>query len=416
MRSNRPRLTCAALLLAAMLSGCWDRVQLEDMAYVIAMGVDLADNGRLIVSLRLAEMQQMSMGVLGHPVTEPDQATQVLSAESDTITNAIYILNGAMTRRLDLRHLRTVIVGEPLARQGLEPVVMEMFRSPWSRGTTRLVQVRGGRALDNMKDFQPVAELNPARAQEGLILQAKYLHLTPPVRMHHFVARLAAPGNDPILPAAAVNPWIQPGFQEPRHRLDTSAMPGELPRGGGNPVEVIGTAVFQRDKLTGFLNVDETQMLLALRGQMGKAYITLPDPAAPERWVSLRLHQENVPRYEAWFKSGRPRVAVRLLFEAELLAVPSGVDFTERALREQLDTAVTDYTKQTLWQVLEKLRVWEADPVGFGNLFRGDFSTWKDWAAYDWPKHVPDLQVEVQAEVRTRRFGLHSGPDRTGTR
>lgn len=132
----------------------------------------------------------------------------------------------------------------------------------------------------------------------------------------------------------------------------------------------------------GYLNVDETQMLLALRGQMGKAYITFPDPKAPDQMVTMRFHQENLPEFRASLRWDRPHVAVRLLFEGEVLAISSGHDYVPPQERERLAAAARAHAESTLRGVLDKLRKWGADPVGFGHLVRGRFPTWEDWVTY----------------------------------
>lgn len=407
------RRVAALLALALLFSGCWDRQELEDQAYIIIMGVDRDEDAQLLVSARVALVQPLSSGVLGGTV-EVQQvypAAQYASARASTIMHAIHIMNGGMARRLDLRHLRTVLIGEEAGRAGIEPVVMELMRNPVARGTTALVQVRG-RAADLLYPSAADGDVNPARKAEGYLLQAKALHLTPPVRLHQFAMHLAAPGGDPFLAAVALNPQVQAGNTEARGGAQDSALPGELPRTGGDILDAVGTAVFRRDCLAGFLTVDETQMLLALRGEMGKAYVTLPDPEQPDAMITMRLHQENVPQMQAEFSGGRPRVAVRILFEGEILAAPGGTDYTRPDARQRLEQAAGRFTEANMRRVLDRLRGWGADPVGFGHLFRGRFARWEEWEAFDWAGRIPDLHVEVAVDVRVRRYALTLGSDR----
>ncbi len=414
MRVNR-RAAVALLLLAVLLGGCWDRVEVEDQAFIIVLGIDRGrQEGQLLVTAGVALPQSMSTGVLGgasRPAT-PRMEMARLSAEAGTVTQALHVLNAGMTRRLELRHLRAVVVGDALSRAGLEPVVMEMIRSPMARGAVMLTLVKGT-AAEAMANLQPVAELNPARVVEGLILMGKQLHLRPPVRMLHFIARLTAPGDDPFLPAGAVNPQVRaPSGAAPPAGLFRSALPGEVPRQGGNPLDFVGTAIFRRDRLVGYLTVDETQMLLAMRGEMGKAYMTFPDPARPDRPLTLRLHQENKPRYETGFRDGRPYARVGMIFEAETLAIPGGTDYSREDARQQLEHALNRQLERATRALVKKLREWGADPLGLGNRFRRYFPTWQDWVEYDWRSHVPELQTDVGVDVRIRRYGLTTGPDR----
>lgn|GEM_PF-526789 len=362
----------AVVCLALLLSGCWDRRELESSAYIIDLGVDRAPSGRLLITGRIALLAGLAPGVRGASMSAGERlSATILTAEGQTLTNALYIMNGSMSRRLDFRHMRAVLVGEELAREGVEPYVMELIRLPEVRQTASFVQCRG-RATDVIQASRPVAEINPAKLEEDYLLQAKHLHMTPPTRLHHVVSRIAANGGDPMTAAAAINPGVEAGEMEPREG-STSALPGELPRGGGNPVGRVGTAIFRRDKLRGFVNVDQTQMLLAMRGEMGKACLTMPDPYEPEAAITIRLHQENLPQLRHGFRGQKPWVQERLLFEAEVLAVPSGVNYVAPPARERLEEHIRAFVERAGREVLDQLQEWEADPIGYGHLFRSNF-------------------------------------------
>lgn len=400
--------------LAGFLTGCWDRSQLEDRYYVIKLGLDRRPDGQVLVSAQIAMTPYLSAGLLHGSAesTEAMVACHTLATVANSIPQAMHMLNASLTRSLTLRHLRAVLVGEELGRDGVEPVLMQLWRDPEARGTPLVAQVRAGTAHDVLQECKPLGEVNVARVPEGILSQQKRFHLSPPIRLHQFLMRLAAPGGDPIMPVVALNPNMN-GTPADLSYTGESVKAGEMPRLGGNAFEFLGTAIYHEDKLVGFLNVDETQMLLALRGEMGKTYVSFPDPAVPDRLVSLRFQQENLPKYQVWFVDGKPRVKVRILLEGEVLAIPSGTDYVPPDARKRLEVAAVTAAETTLRQLLSRLRQWEADPVGFGHLFRGHFANWDQWTAHNWEDRVGDLQVDVTVDMRIRRYGLYTGPDRT---
>lgn len=402
------------ILLAVLLTGCWDRIQLEDQYYIVKLGLDQADDGQILVSAQVAATAYLGTGVLegSSEATEATTACYTLTTVAGTITHAIHRLNGSSTRSLTLKHLGAVIIGEKLGREGIEPYVMELWRQAPARSTALIAQMRQGTARRLLEECQPQGELNVARVPEGVLLQQKRYHLAPPVRLHHVVSRIAAPGGDAYMPSVAINPG-RTGSLEDFADGRQSALAGEVPRLGGNPWDFVGTAIYRQDRLAGFLTADETQMLLALRGEMGKAYISFPDPAHPNRLVTMRFQQENLPQYRTFLQKGKPRVRGRLLFEGELLATPGGTDYVPAESRVKLEQAAVRMADQTIRTLLTKLREWGADPVGFGHKFRNQFADWPAWVAYDWRSHIPDLEVDVTTEMRIRRYGMYTGPDRT---
>lgn len=403
-------------MLSCLFTGCWDRSQLEDNYYVIKLGLDRYDETRLLVSVQVAITPYLTSGVLGGGVQtdDPASACHTMTTLAGTVTQAIHMLNSSLTRSLSMKHLRAVIIGEELAREGVEPVMMELWRESTVRGTALTAQARGKTAQEVLTSCRSIGEVNLARVPEGYLLQHKRYHLAPPVRTHHFMTRMAAEGGDPYLPAVGINPLTEgtPGDLTGRQR---SALPGEMPRLGGNPVEFLGTAVFRKDRLAGFLNVDETQMMLALRGEMGKAYVTFPDPDWPEKRITMRFQQENLPKYQATMLGGKPHIRIRLLFEGELLAAPGGTDWVPPENRVRLEEAASREAEDRIKELVSRLRQWRADPVGFGHLYRSQFARRDQWEQFRWRERLDrkELAVDCSVQMRIRRYGLYTGPDAT---
>ncbi len=200
------------------------------------------------------------------------------------------------------------------------------------------------------------------------------------VRLQHVLTHLQTPGVGPIVPLAAVNPAAlgQPADLPPLTGASLKA--GEFPRSGGSPAEHAGTAVFRGDRLVGTITVDETAALLALRGEMGKVYNSLPDPLAPGHLLTLRIHQENIPQVRTAFVGGRPVVTVHMQVEGEILGAPAEADYTAPANKVKLeqDVAQRMQDEQFAPLIAKVYRQWGADPVGFGLLFRPRFVTVDD--------------------------------------
>jgi spore germination protein KC len=316
-----------------------------------------------------------------------------------------------LARIITLEHVRWVAFGEDVARQGLSPLLSEFLRNNQIRRGIGMYVFRG-RTVEGFLANCPVSDTNALKFFEGLRLVQKRFHLAPPWTLQHFYTRLMSPGLDPSLPAVAVSAEAKAKLGAELPELgERSLKAGETPRAGGNPDEHMGTAVFRGDKLAGMLTVDETQGLLALRGEMGKAYASVPDPKEPQRRVSMRVHQENKPKYRAYFAGNRPHVDVQMQLEGEILSTPGTTNYTQRDNRRLLEKHIARYLEQnTFVPLLARLhKEWGADPAGFGQLFRTRFPTHDAWLDYNWSKHVPDLEVTVTVDMYVRRFGLLLG-------
>ncbi|HEY3366252.1 MAG TPA: Ger(x)C family spore germination protein [Symbiobacteriaceae bacterium] len=397
------RAVLVTLALTFLLTGCWDRVEIEDQIFPIAIAVDKGVVHKYRMAVRIPMVGTIRTGMLGGERSKT--TSEIVTVEAESVVQGIFTANATATRRFTLRHLRGIAVGEDLAREGLGDLYMELSRNGEVRDTAAFFVVRGS-AVEFLKLARYPGEINPGKLAEGLLLVEKHLHMSPPIRLQHMLNRSGLLGVDPFAPVFGINRGVTGESQPPG--TTASAIAGDLYRLDGNPAELAGTGIFRDTRLVGYLTVDETQALLALRGEMGKAYMTFPDPFRPGDKIQIRFHQENKPKVRPSFNGQGPQVTIRLLFEGEVL---SGTEnFWDPAVRRRLEEAARHHMEQQVQSVLAKTIKWGADPVGFGLRFRSRFATWDDWSRYHWRTQVPKLKVTVTSEMRIRRFGLTLAP------
>lgn len=407
------------LALALLLGGCWDRKEIEDTAYVVSIGVDRADEREFLWTFRIVRAETLPVGMLSTAERGEDpMASEIITVRGSSLEQGIQLLQASSTRLVTLDQVRYIVFGEEMARAGLGPLVSQLLRHNEVRRNVG-VAVTPGRAVDVLVQNRPVGEANPVKMMEGLLLVQRHAHLSPPVRLHHFYSRLLAPGADSLMPLIAINEMASepPGADLPP-MAGRSLQGGEFPRAGGNPVELAGTAVFRGDRLAGTLTVDETAALLALRGEMGKVYNSVPDPRDPQHQITFRIHQENKPQYRISFRGTRPVIQIKLLFEGEVLSVLGDTDYSLPPNRRALEEATARHLEGTNFKPLiaKVYGEWGADPAGLGHLYRMRFATFDDWVAYRWGDHVQEAEVTVEVELMIRRFGLLLGNPQHGGR
>lgn len=71
------------LLAVIFISGCWDRTEMNDIAFVTATALDLADNGNIICYLQIAAPTSSKGGMSGGGSSN-NQGSYVVFAEGKT--------------------------------------------------------------------------------------------------------------------------------------------------------------------------------------------------------------------------------------------------------------------------------------------------------------------------------------------
>ena len=88
-----------ALAVPFFLTGCWDKKDPEDRAFIITLGVDAAENGCHFTFA---------------PANIETGEAEIYAAESETLSGAVAQVDTYTSRKTDLGQLKTVILGEGL--------------------------------------------------------------------------------------------------------------------------------------------------------------------------------------------------------------------------------------------------------------------------------------------------------------
>ncbi|MDD3074550.1 MAG: Ger(x)C family spore germination protein, partial [Eubacteriales bacterium] len=137
--------TVAVLLLIIMLlplSGCWDSVELDQLALVLLIGIDtdpMGDGFEVTVHV----LNVAAGGTGGGGGSKNISQTLTLSARGQTLSDATRNLRGRVQGRFSFHHVRVVLIGEDLARKGIQPVLDFLFRAPEIRLTSYLLVCQG---------------------------------------------------------------------------------------------------------------------------------------------------------------------------------------------------------------------------------------------------------------------------------
>ncbi|OIQ08936.1 hypothetical protein MOOR_13330 [Moorella thermoacetica] len=456
------RRVLAALLLVLglpALSGCWSRHEIEELAIIMAVALDSAPGGQV----RLTTFVVIPRAVGGGPSMggggsgEPQKAGEVISAVGSDFAQATRRLERQVPRRLFWAQNRVIIIGEDLARRGLN--YLDLFlRDRQMRLTTPVLITRG--EARKVLDLPPGIELNPGTILTGILRN----RTTFKVELKDLLAMWEAPGDNPVLPEVVMTPTPEQESQE-------TGGEGRDARGGGNEgggktqpeaVVIKGAGAFRYDRLAGWLDEKEANGLMWLRGEVKEGVVTVPLPGttgtgqgqgmagglSPTPGEGGSPGQGQKPGAEKGGSRDLPRAQTALSAPAQASVVFHRVSAKTRArvqgqqvtfmveIRGQgdlievtgnfnpdnqeqllaLQEAVNKTIEERALLALRKARQeLQADIFGFGEtLHRSNPRYWRQVQDH-WNEEFPRAQVQVQVELQLRRTGMTSRtPGRAG--
>ncbi|GIM46935.1 germination protein GerAC [Collibacillus ludicampi] len=438
------------ILLCPLLSGCYDRVELEEMAFVVSMGFDKGPGDTIDVTARVAVPRKLTGGGSGGGGGgagggEEVGGAKAITIRAHTVEEALNLLNTSVERRVSLIQLSIVVFGEDLARRGILPYIRPLVRSREFRRTI-FVSVVKGKAKEAFDANKPILENTVTRYNEDVRQVGRHTGLSTTIMLHDFVTAVESVHEDPYTGVFAVNEDVKVQAEEEKKKnkskgdgkggdegtegetggkgakqesgekikikgQDISFEPGQVKRQGGNPLEFIGMAVFQKDKLVTILDGIDTRMLLSLRGELNRTQAIFANPYSKNDYITVEIKQARPPQFEVIPLKEPLQIRIHLSLEGDLLGEMAGTDFTKEGKADLVEKIVADKVRARILSLLNTLyHKYQADPVGIVNHIRGQFLTMQDLKAYDWREKLKTADIDVDVNFKLRRVGVQLAP------
>lgn len=392
------------------LTSCYDASEMDDLLYVIAIGVDkgISDKWRLTVQFPTmreggGQMQSVSGGSSG------SSGHSYASIDSPSFFTGIDMLNASLPRKLDFTHAQIIVFSEELAEEGL----IGEYITPIGRfGDIRRsshVFVVNGKAMNFIKENKPLIGTTLSKSFQVLSHASQNTGFFPHVTLENFYEDLKSPYGQTIAAMASVNdlksfaeegkPW---GTE---FKTGGSYFAGQLPRTGQNKIEVWGTALFNGDKMIDKLNGDETRFLLMIRDEFKQGLYTMQDPKRPEVIIALDVRISKKPKIEIDVKNENPEIRLKLQLDADILSVQSMIDYENPELLPLLEENFKKTVKEGILALIKKCQDLNTDVFYFGENAAKNFFTIDEYESYNWNSRFKDAKVIVDVDFAIRRTG-----------
>lgn len=409
-RAARALVSIAAIaILSILASGCWDRREIETLGFVVACALDTADAGAQpedagFVQVTVQIVKPWAIGT-GERAGSPERAFYTVTAVGSTVYEAVRSLNEQSPRTPYWPHSRWIIIGEGLARAGVESVFDFFVRNREPRELPVLGVLDGGRGWDLMwVEFE--LERLPSTGGEGVINGvSRNLGTIVRTTLGDFLISLADPGVDPVLPRIVIVA-----------HSDEPAATGDLLREKiRTTAEMSGAGVFRGDRLAGWLTGVETRGLNWVRGDVISAVIAVPAPGAEDpgdfrNRVSLEIMRASSQvSVRALNTTDEVEARVKVDVTAHLAETRSFVDISQdmQALI-QMEEALADQIRGEILDAVQKAQSLGADIFGFGRmLMASDYRAWKRICP-KWDTVFTSLPVKVEVKARIDRSAFET--------
>ncbi|OPA76243.1 spore gernimation protein GerC [Paenibacillus selenitireducens] len=380
------------LLLGVMIfvTGCWNRRELNDLAIAVGMGIDKQDKQYKV------SMQVVVPGEIAAKKGRGASPVTLYSAVGDSVFEAIRKMTTNSPRKIYISHLRILILGEALAREGIGKSLEFLTRDNEARSDFYIAVSKGLMAEDILKVLTSLDAIPANMLYNALETSQKAWAPTTSVTLDELIKDITSEGKHPVLTGIFINGEPQMGNSNKNVQMvDSSAQ-----------LQYTSLAVFRGDKLVGWLNEKESKGYNYIRDKVTSTAGVIPCPKGGELTLEIIRSKTKV---KGSVIKGKPHIDIEVRSRANVDEVECQIDLTKTKTIAQLESLGDARVKELIDEVIHTVKKeYKADIFGFGDAIRRSNPKFWKKAKGRWDQYFVDLDVTVKVDGQIHQLGTVS--------
>jgi Ger(x)C family germination protein len=367
-----------------MLTGCWDKVELDRRAFVLGVAIDTApeDEGNSdVYMLTLETPAPKQEGGGGEETSRAGQSqakpSTIFTGTGKTFFEIIRKMATQSNKALFFGQQHVLIIGEDLLRRCSLHKILDFWIRDSEVDRSIKVLVARGRAEDIFKTTPKNAKnvslfvkgVLEERVKTSRFVETKYIKL---------LKEMAEDGNMLI---------------------------GGIAAEGEDVLRVSESAVIKGCKLQGWLNEEETRAVQYVMGEVIGGEIAVLDPENEDSFVSVEIYGVKT-QVKADIKSGLPSFFINIKIDCSIAELGDVYRKLDEKNVESIERAAADIIKKQIGDTVKKLqKEFKTDVLGFREkLEKYHHKEWKKLKE-TWDELYPEVPVSIEVVAKVRSMG-----------
>ena len=457
------KLICTVALISfyvPILSGCYDYKEPNDIAYIVAIGVDEGTHkGVYNFSLQFARPSQISGGS-SEEGGSGKETIGMVTVEAPSIYSALNMANHVVSKTFTLSHTKIIVLSDKIAKKGIISLADSLGRSSDIRPYVFMC-VSNGDAKKYLKSVNPVVEINPVKYYR-LMFENPNSSFFPKTTSNEVYENLKSGLCDSVMPLVGVanksqnnsenqaqegssqggsgggsgggssqgdsgssgeqaQSSVEESWQKDKKFLEEEKkipvnkdgfqydmkkyIAGELDIQKQNDSELVGGAVFHNDKMIAHMSNIECEIYNMISGQYQNGYSVIYSPKTPDTPSTIRLEATKKPTISVDTKTDSPKIKVKLFLEGNFVSVAH--NYPIEVKDSEFEQTTSQYIKEACEKFLNKSRdEYNSDIFAFAKKAKQNFLNYDDFNSYNWKEKYKNCTFEVEVNFNIRKTGL----------
>lgn len=373
--------------LTLLLTGCWDKRELNELAITMALGIDKADGGYKVSAQVVVPSELSSKGGPGFSQIVLFQAT------GRTVDDALRKLTKESPRIIYPGHLQMLVFGEALAEEGIGKALDYMSRN-WEIRADYYVAVARDNTAESVLNVQTPLENLPSNNMFNTLQKAEENNSTTTgIKLTDFIGDLERSGQEPVLTGIIITGDEKSGSS--KQNLESIIPPTRL--------MYEGLAIFKEDKLIGWLDEYDARGYNGITNHVKRAVSTIACPKEGELNLEIQKYQANMKSKTV---NSSPTIDMQVNVNANVGAIECFIDVRKEGTLKELEKTFENQIKENLQHTIKTVQNdFNSDVFGFGaTIYKHQPKEWKKLKD-NWKEEFPNLQVNIDVSVKIGHLG-----------
>lgn len=368
------------LTLLIFLSGCFGKVEIDELSIVSAIGVDKSEEGFKITTqvIRSKTISGFQQGVNSANI-------MIYSKEAESVNEALRKMDVFHRNKVFLGHFQLLVFGEDFAKEGCQEAIEFFFESPQTRQRFFIAVVKEGTAEDLLKIQTPMLDTPAGEINSTIENNAQYYGTS---IITYADEAYSAPASDEFeIGITGLKILGDPDEGAKNEALESSDIKTKI--------AVCGIALFREDKLVGWFNAEESIGYNRILGRLKSTVHT------------TRFEDGSITSIETISGKLKKKVEIvdnipHITYNYTVMGVVPSVSTHRLITKEEVVFLQNDSQKtikETMEKAYQKTMELNVDAFHFGKLINDHYPKYWKLIKDDFESMLSKIKVTINVEV-----------------
>lgn len=363
------------VLMAILLTGCWNYREIDKLALVSGIAVDKND---------LNKGYEVTAEIVSIPTSakEPNFNSTKIQSKGEGVFDCMRNMINVSAKQLFWSHAAILIIGEDVAKESILPILDWITRDSEPRLTLYILVSKADTAKDILSSKSLSTEIRSFEI-EDMIISNKRLSKIPNVQVYQLLNDVSTDGIYPVLPTVEL-----------------------VYNGDKETMALSGGAIFNNDKLVDYMDFEDVKSYLFIRNQItgGLINTTLINNDSIDN-IDLEIFK-NKTKINPIISNEEISMNIKIKTEVSIAESSNSINALNKMDIQKLEIVAEKTLKDNILKTITRAQNdFELDIFGFGNLVKEKMPhVWKD-IENNWDEIFKGLKINLDVDINVRGSG-----------